>query len=254
MNPMKFDNKVAIITGGGSGIGQAASELFARQGAGVVVADFDAAKADQVADNINASGAKALAVEVDVSKAGMVADMVQQTLDYFGGIDILFNNAGILVAGSVLDLTEEDWNRVINVNLSGVYLCSKAVLPHMIQRGKGSIINASSSTGAHDAIENTAAYVASKGGVAMLTKAMALDHIKENIRVNAICPGPTDTPMLRSFFSSPEEVKEFGDSFPIGRLGQPAELAQVVLFLASDKASYVTGALIAVDGGQTAHV
>ncbi|MGD9138543.1 MAG: SDR family oxidoreductase, partial [Desulfobacterales bacterium] len=135
-----------------------------------------------------------------------------------------------------------------------VYLCSKAVLPHMIRRGKGSIINASSSTGAHDAIENTAAYVASKGGVAMLTKAMALDHIKENVRVNAICPGPTDTPMLRSFFSSAEEVKEFGDSFPIGRLGQPAELAQVVLFLASDEASYVTGALIAVDGGQTAHV
>ncbi|MGD9289280.1 MAG: glucose 1-dehydrogenase [Desulfobacterales bacterium] len=251
---MKFDNKVAIITGGGSGIGQAASELFARQGAGVVVADFDAVRAGQVADSINASGAKALAVEVDVSKAGMVADMVQKTLDYFGGIDILFNNAGILVAGSVLDLTEEDWSRVIDVNLTGVYLCSKAVLPHMIRRGKGSIINASSSTGAHDAIENTAAYVASKGGVAMLTKAMALDHIKENVRVNAICPGPTDTPMLRSFFSSAEEVKEFGDSFPIGRLGQPAELAQVVLFLASDEASYVTGALIAVDGGQTAHV
>ena len=251
---MKFNNKVAIITGGGSGIGQATAELFARQGAGVVVADYNAVNAAQVADDIKASGAKALAVEVDVSKAGMVADMVQKTLDYFGGIDILFNNAGILLAGSVLDLTEENWCRVINVNLTGVYLCSKAVLPHMIQRGGGSIINASSSTGAHDAIENTAAYVASKGGVAMLTKAMALDHIRENIRVNAICPGPTDTPMLRSFFSSPEEVREFGDSFPIGRLGQPAELAQVVLFLASDEASYVTGALIAADGGQTAHV
>ena len=251
---MKFNNKVAIITGGGSGIGQATAELFARQGAGVVVADYNAVNAAQVADDIKASGAKALAVEVDVSKAGMVADMVQKTLDYFGGIDILFNNAGILLAGSVLDLTEENWCRVINVNLTGVYLCSKAVLPHMIQRGGGSIINASSSTGAHDAIENTAAYVASKGGVAMLTKAMALDHIRENISVNAICPGPTDTPMLRSFFSSPEEVKEFGDSFPIGRLGQPAELAQVVLFLASDEASYVTGALIAADGGQTAHV
>ena len=251
---MKFNNKVAIITGGGSGIGQATAELFARQGAGVVVADYDAAKAAQVADGIKAAGAKALAVEVDVSKAGMVADMVQKTLDYFGGIDILFNNAGILVAGSVLDLAEEDWSRVIDVNLTGVYLCSKAVLPHMIQRGGGSIINASSSTGAHDAIENAAAYVSSKGGVALLTKAMALDHIRDNIRVNAICPGPTDTPMLRSFFSSPEEVRQFGESFPIGRLGQPAELAQVVLFLASDEASYVTGALIAADGGQTAHV
>ena len=211
-------------------------------------------KTAQVADGIKDAGAKALAVEVDVSKAGMVADMVQKTLDYFGGIDILFNNAGILVAGSVIDLTEEDWSRVINVNLTGVYLCSKTVLPHMIQRGGGSIINASSSTGAHDAIENAAAYVASKGGVALLTKAMALDHIRDNIRVNAICPGPTDTPMLRSFFSSPEEVRQFGESFPIGRLGQPAELAQVVLFLASDEASYVTGALIAADGGQTAHV
>ena len=251
---MKFNNKVVIITGGGSGIGQAAAELFARQGAGVVVADYNAANAAQVADGIKTSGARAVAVEVDVSMAGMVADMVQKTLDYFGGIDILFNSAGILLSGSVLDLSEEDWCRVINVNLTGVYLCSKAVLPHMIQRGGGSIINASSSTGAHDAIENAAAYVASKGGVALLTKAMALDHIRDNIRVNAICPGPTDTPMLRSFFSSPEEVRQFGESFPIGRLGQPAELAQVALFLASDEASYVTGALIAADGGQTAHV
>ena len=251
---MKFDNKVVIITGAGSGIGQASAELFARQGAAVVVADYNVDNAAQVADGLNAAGCEALAVEVDVSKEGMVAEMVQKTLNRFGGIDILFNNAGILLPGSVLDLTLEDWHRVIDVNLTGVYLCSKAVLPHMIQRGGGSIINASSSTGAHDAIENTAAYVSSKGGVAMLTKAMALDHIRENIRVNAICPGPTDTPMLRSFFSTPEEVRQFGESFPIGRLGQPVELAQVVLFLASDEASYVTGALIAADGGQTAHV
>ncbi len=251
---MKFDNKVVIITGAGSGIGQASAELFARRGAAVVVADYNVDNAAQVADGLNAAGCEALAVEVDVSKEGMVAEMVQKTLNRFGGIDILFNNAGILLPGSVLDLTLEDWHRVIDVNLTGVYLCSKAVLPHMIQRGGGSIINASSSTGAHDAIENTAAYVSSKGGVAMLTKAMALDHIRENIRVNAICPGPTDTPMLRSFFSTPEEVRQFGESFPIGRLGQPVELAQVVLFLASDEASYVTGALIAADGGQTAHV
>ncbi len=251
---MKFNNKVVIITGGGSGIGRAAAELFARRGAGIVVADYNAENAAQVVNDIKTSGAKALSVEVDISKAGMVADMVQKTLDYFGGIDILFNNAGILLPGSVLDLTEKDWSRVISVNLTGVYLCSRAVLPHMIKRGGGSIINASSSTGAHDAIENAAAYVSSKGGVAMLTKAMALDHIRENIRVNAICPGPTDTPMLRSFFSSPEEVMKFGESFPIGRLGQPEELAKVVLFLASDEASYITGALIAADGGQTAHI
>jgi NAD(P)-dependent dehydrogenase (short-subunit alcohol dehydrogenase family) len=141
----------------------------------------------------------------------------------------------------------------VSINLTGVFLCSKAVLPHMIARGGGSIINASSSTGAHDAAGNSAAYVASKGGVALLTKAMAIDHAGDNVRVNAIAPGPTGTSMLRDNFS-PEELDAFAATFPLKRLGDPKELAQAVLFLASDEASFVTGCVLAADGGQTAQV
>jgi len=179
--------------------------------------------------------------------------MLQASLDAYGGIDILVNAAGILKFGTVLDTGEEDWNRMLSINLTGTFFCCKAALPHLIKRGGGSIINISSSTGAHDAGPNAAAYVTSKGGVAALTRAMAVDHAKDNIRVNALCPGPTDTPMLRKVFS-PEKLKEFASTFPMKRLGRPEELAHAALFLASDESSFVTGALLAVDGGQTAEV
>jgi NAD(P)-dependent dehydrogenase (short-subunit alcohol dehydrogenase family) len=174
-------------------------------------------------------------------------------LDACGGIDVLFNNAGVLIFGTVLETEEEAWNRLMSINLTGVYLCSKAVIPHMIKRGGGSIINTSSSTGAHDVAPNIAAYVTSKGGVTLLTRVMAVDHAKDNIRVNAIAPGPTDTPMLRENMS-PEELEAFAATFPMKRLGRPEELASAALFLASDEASFVTGAVLAVDGGQTAQV
>ena len=250
---MRLNGKTAIVTGGGSGIGRATAELFAREGARVVVADYRHDTGEATVRAIKAAGGDALFVAVDVSDPPQVERMVQAALDAYGGIDILFNNAGMLAFGTVADTDPEVWNRVISVNLTGVYLCSRAVLPHMIARGGGSIVNTSSSTGAHDAKDNTAAYVASKGGVTLLTRAMAIDHAKNNVRVNAIAPGPTDTPMLRD--NLPGAMREaFARTFPMGRLGKPEELAQAVLFLASDEASFVTGAILAVDGGQTAEV
>jgi NAD(P)-dependent dehydrogenase (short-subunit alcohol dehydrogenase family) len=249
---MKLQNKIAIVTGGGSGIGKASAVLFAQEGAKVVVADY-ASSGQDAALAIVESGGQALFCKVDVSDETSVKAMVDQTVVAFGGVDILFNCAGILAFGSVVETGYDVWRRVMGVNLDGTYLCSRAVIPHMIQGGGGAIVNVSSSTGAHDAKGNTAAYVASKGGVTLLTKAMAIDHAKDHIRVNAIAPGPTDTAMLRDHLG--DDVRDvFARTFPMGRLGKPEELAQAVLFLASDAASFVTGAILAVDGGQTADV
>jgi NAD(P)-dependent dehydrogenase (short-subunit alcohol dehydrogenase family) len=250
---MRLESKVAIITGGGSGIGRAAAELFAREGAKVVVADYNAEAGQNALQAIKDSGGEAVFVQVDVSDPDQVRGMVHMALDTYGGIDILFNNAGILLFGSVLDTDLKDWNRLMSVNLTGVFLCSQAVIPHMIERGGGSIINTSSSTGAHDVAANIAAYVTSKGGVTLLTRAMAVDHAKDHVRVNAIAPGPTDTPMLRDNMSA-QALADFAATFPMKRLGRPEELAYAALFLASDEASFVTGAVLAVDGGQTAQV
>jgi NAD(P)-dependent dehydrogenase (short-subunit alcohol dehydrogenase family) len=250
---MRLQGKVAIITGGGSGIGRATAELFAREGASVVVADFNADAAEEVARSIQKSGHRAVGVFVDVSDFNSGQHMVDVTLEAYGGIDILFNGAAILAFGTALDTDEKTWNRVMAVNLNGTFWCCKAVLPLLIKRGGGSIINVSSSTGSHDAKGNTVAYVTSKGGVTLMTKAMAIDHAKAKVRINALCPGPTDTPMLRSVLS-PAEMDSFALTFPMGRMGLPQELAYAALFLASDESSFITGAMIAVDGGQTAEV
>lgn len=250
---MRLKDKVAIITGGGSGIGRASAELFAHEGAKVVVADFNEKAGQETAAAIRRAGGEAIFVRVDVSDPAQVQQLVNTTLQTYGGIDILVNNAGVLLFGTALDTSQEDWERVIAINLTGTFLVSKAVLPHMIARGGGSIVNLTSSTGAHDAAANTVAYVTSKGGVALLTRAMAIDHAKHNVRVNAVAPGPTDTPMLREAMS-PEQLAAFAATFPMGRLGRPEELARAILFLASDEASFVTGAILAVDGGQTAQV
>jgi NAD(P)-dependent dehydrogenase (short-subunit alcohol dehydrogenase family) len=250
---MRLKDKVAIITGGGSGIGRATAELFAKEGARVVVADFDSVAAHEAALSVQRSGYQATSVIVDVSEPGQVQRMVDTALEAYGGIDILFNGAAILALGTALDTDEKTWNRVMAINLNGTFWCCKAVLPHLIKRGGGSIINVSSSTGAHDAKGNTVAYVTSKGGVALMTKAMAIDHAKARVRINALCPGPTDTPMLRSVLS-PAEMTSFASTFPMGRMGLPQELAYAALFLASDESSFVTGAMIPVDGGQTAEV
>ena len=250
---MRLDGKVAIITGAGSGIGQATAELFAQEGAQVVVADYDEIGGQAVADGISASGGQAIFVPVNVADEAQVARLVDTTVTRFGGIDILFNNAAMLVFGTVVTTPVEAWRRLLEVNLTGVFLCSRAVIPPMAARGGGAIINMSSSTGAHDGNGNAAAYVASKGGVTLLTRCMAIDHAAEGIRVNAIAPGPTDTPMLRKILS-PAELSAFAATFPAQRLGRPEEIANAALFLASDEASFVTGAVLAVDGGQTAQV
>ena len=250
---MRLEGKVALITGAGAGIGRATAELFAGEGASIAVADYDEAAAQRTCAAISTRGGNAIALQVDVSQPDQVDAMVQATVQAFGGIDILFNNAGVLIFGAVVDTSFVEWRRVMAVNLDGVFLCSKAVIPHMRAHGSGSIINMSSSTGAHDGNGNAAAYVTSKGGVTLLTRCMAIDHAADHIRVNAIAPGPTDTPMLRRIMSQ-EEIDTFAATFPARRLGQPSEIAAAALFLASDEASFVTGAIFAVDGGQTAQV
>jgi len=250
---MRLAGKIAIITGAGSGIGRAAAQLFAREGAKVVVADYKADTAKEVVKAIKDAGGEAIFAEVDVSDSDQVDRMVGAAIDAYGGIDILFNNAAMLAFGTILETDETLWRRVMSVNVAGPYLCSRAVLPHMIRGGGGSIINTVSSTGAHDAKGGIAAYVTSKGGVTLLTKCMAIDHAKDNVRVNGIAPGPTDTPMLREVMSQ-KELDDFAQTYPMKRLGRPEELANAALFLASDEASFVTGAILNVDGGQTAEI
>lgn len=250
---MRLKGKVAIVTGGASGIGRATAAAFGREGARVVVADFQAALGQETVEAIVKQGGGAVFAEVDVSDPDQVERTVRIALETFGGIDVLFNGAGVLAIGTALETDLDLWNRVLSINLTGTFLFSKAVLPHMIGRGGGSIINVSSSTGAHDARKDTVAYVSSKGGVTLLTKAMAIDHAQANVRVNAIAPGPVDTPMLRRGVSQ-EQIDVFSAALPMRRLGRPEELANAALFLASDEASFITGAILAVDGGQTADV
>lgn len=250
---MRLENKVAIVTGGSAGIGRETAFLFSREGARVVIGDYNEAAGRETVRMIEESGGSGLFTHTDVSNPNEVQAMVESALKEYGGIHILFNNAGILVFGTVVDTELEDWRRVMDINLTGTFLCSKAVIPHMIEGGGGSVINMTSSTGAHDAAPNTAAYVASKGGVALLTRCMAIDHARDGVRVNALAPGPTDTNMLRDNLSE-DQIQAFQNTFPMKRLGRPEELAYAALFLASDEASFVTGAIMAVDGGQTAQV
>lgn len=250
---MRLKDKVALVTGAASGIARATAELFAREGARVVVADWTEADGRTVAQTIQDAGGEAVFIKVDVSDSADVASMLEATLRAFGRIDILFNGAAVLAYGTVEEMDEKTWQRVIAINLTGTFLCCKAAVPHMIRQGGGSIINVASTTGAHDACARAVAYVSSKGGVTLLTRAMAIDHAKQGIRVNALCPGPTDTTMLRNAMTS-EQLEAFAKTYPMGRLGQPLELAKAALFLASDDASFVTGSAMYVDGGQSAEI
>jgi NAD(P)-dependent dehydrogenase (short-subunit alcohol dehydrogenase family) len=245
-------DKVALVTGGASGIGRATAETFAREGARVLVADYAEGESETVRAIKNAGG-DARYVRVDVSDSAQVTRMVDTALEAWGRIDILFNGAAVLAYGTAIDMDEKDWTRIISVNLTGTFLCCKAVLPHMVRQGSGSIINVASTTGAHDACARAVAYVSSKGGVTLLTRAMAIDHAKQGIRVNALCPGPTDTAMLRNALT-PDQLEAFAKTYPMGRLGRPEELASAALFLASDEASFVTGSAMYVDGGQSAEI
>jgi len=245
---LKLKGKVSIVTGAGQGIGKAIAITFAREGSYVVVNDIDLDKAASVAKEIEGFGGKAIAVKADVSQNEEVRDMVAETIRNFGRIEILVNNAGIQTTAPFLELSEEEWCRVIDVNLKGVFLCSQTVAREMIKQEGGKIINISS---VHQSVPryNRAHYDASKAGVAMLTKDMALELAKYNIKVNCIAPGAIATPMNEDILKSPEKMAIIKSMIPLARMGEPEEVAQLALYLASDEADYITGTIVEIDGG-----
>ena len=257
MNRMRLKDRVVIVTGAGSGIGRASSVLFAKEGAKVVAVDFVREGGIETANIIEKDGGDSLFVEADVSKSDDVQKMVIAAIKKFGRIDVLFNNAGINLEKTVTDTSEQEWDKIVDVNLKGVFLCSKYAIPEMIRNGGGVIINTASIRGLVGQYHESA-YCASKGGVVLLTKAMALDYGGDNIRVNCICPGAVLTPLTKSFLDDlpdPElEMRETLKKIPLGRMGQPEDVARVALFLASDESAYLTGLAIPVDGGRIQHV
>jgi len=247
---MRLRRKVALITGAASGIGRAIALLFAQEGAQVVAADWNRSSGEACVTAIRQSGGEALFVQADVAQETDVQRMVQTAVTTYGPLNILVNNAGIEMAGTVVDVSQDEWDRLMAINLRGVFLCSKHAILAMRAAGGGAIVNVASTLGLVGGHE-CAAYCASKGGVVALTRAMALDHASEGIRINCVCPGPVDTPLLRRF-ASPEELEEIRQTLPLGRLAAPEEIASAVLYLVSDEASFVTGAIWTVDGGSTA--
>jgi NAD(P)-dependent dehydrogenase (short-subunit alcohol dehydrogenase family) len=245
---MRLTGKCCIVTGGGSGIGRAISLGFVREGAAVVVADREGAKAEEVALEAGANRGSAVPVKADVTRTDDVDRMVDLSLREFGRVDVLINNAGIGKLGSVTELSEQEWDEVLGINLKGPFLCSRRVIPQMLQMGSGSIVNVASVTGIV-ASPGRAAYCASKAGLVMLTKAMALDYAAQGIRVNAICPGVIVTPMTESSLENPSIRKEKLDKTPMGKLGIPSDIVPAAIYLASEDSGFMTGHALVVDGG-----
>ena len=255
----KLSGKVVIITGATSGIGKATALLFAEEGADLVITGRRAELGQHLENEIRQKGVRCVFVEADHSQADDCSRVVERTLSDFGRVDILFNNAGIVTNGTAETTSEEVWNETFAINVTAVWRMCKLVIPHMKRQGKGVIVN-NGSDWSVVAGQDALPYIASKGAVAMMTKAMALDHARENIRVNAVCPGDTlvDRWVEKGYFegSDPvtieEAMRESSEYIPMGRFGKPEEIAQAVLFLASDDSSFVTGHLLLVDGGNTA--
>lgn len=253
--PGSLEGKTALVTGGGSGIGRAASLAYAKDGARVVVADVNVEGGEETVQLIKETGGEAILVHADVSKPEDTQAMVAQAVETFGSLDCAFNNAGI-GGGKERHLTadylEDDWDRVMSINLKGVWLCMKAEIPQMMKQGKGAIVNTASIAGLVG-LSGTVAYVAAKHGVTGLTKAAAMEYAKSGIRVNAVCPGYIQTPLVQGIFDEIDGYRErVASRHPMDRLGEPEEIAQAVLWLSSDSASFVTGHNMAVDGGYVA--
>jgi NAD(P)-dependent dehydrogenase (short-subunit alcohol dehydrogenase family) len=253
--PLRLDHQVALITGGTSGIGEATALLFAREGALVAITGRNEKRGHAVTEAILEAGGKAIFIRTDVRRAAECERAVEQTVRTFGRLDILFNNAGVFYSHDTLECSEQEWDEQIGINLKGAFLMSKAALPGMIAQGRGVIIHNSSGWGIVGG-DKAVAYCASKGGLVLMAKAMAIDHGRQGIRVNCICPGDVETPML------PQDAKMRGLNWenyiagcanrPLGRVGTAEEIAKAVLFLASDESSFMTGAALVVDGGGTA--
>jgi NAD(P)-dependent dehydrogenase (short-subunit alcohol dehydrogenase family) len=245
---MRLEGKVAIVTGGGSGIGRAIATAFARQGAQVAICGRDRKKLEATKAQI---GAACFPVAADVSVARQADLLVRMTVEQFGRITTLVNNAGVLLAGTAESLREDQWEQTFNVNVRGPWLLTRAVLPHLRAAGGGSIINLGSVLSTLGA-RNRVAYAASKGALLAMTRAMALDHAAEKIRVNCICPGIVETEMVAAFSLDEAARKERLAMHPLGRFGQPEDVSGLAVFLASDESSWITGAAYLVDGGYSA--
>jgi NAD(P)-dependent dehydrogenase (short-subunit alcohol dehydrogenase family) len=251
----KLDGKVAIVTGGASGIGAASARLFAAEGARVAVCDLDETATVDIVREVEASGGEAFGMAADVSDAARVEAFVNTTVERFGRLDVLFANAGISGRGTVVEISPDEFNRTLAVNLGGAFLCAKYAIPNLAASGGGAVIFTASELALIGSRGNVA-YTASKAALIGLARSMALDHAGDGIRVNVLCPGPVDTPMLRRSIARHEDSAAYERMIlaetPMHRIGRPEEIARVALFLASDDASFMTGSVVVADGGVTA--